>query len=201
MKLIGLYDSAYVRRVAISMRVMGFSYEHVALSVFRNVDAFKLYNPLVKAPTLVLSDGQTLTESTFILDYLDERAPERRLMPAAGPERLKALQTLSIALVAIEKAVTLVYETQLRPKELQHAPLLERYNGQLEAALDLLEARLPFAVTKGGALDQVAITSAVAYRFIEHYWPDLLLHGRHRALAALSAQCEQLPSFQATHFE
>lgn len=201
MKLVGMYDSPYVRRVAVSLHVQGFDYEHVALSVYRNIDAFRLYNPLTKAPVLVLSDGAILADSSCILDYLDQRVPERRLVPADGAARVAALQTITIALVAAEKAVALVYETTMRPKEVQHAPAIERATGQLATALDLLEAKLPFAVTHGGALDQVAITAAVAYRYVAHTQPALILHGRHPQLAALSAQCEQLPPFQATHYE
>lgn len=197
MKLVGLYDSPYVRRVAISLHVLGFAYEHVALSVFRNIEALKLYNPLIRVPTLVLADGQTLADSSFILDYLDERVPERRLIPAGGAERLAALQTLSIALVVADKAVARLVELTLRPKELHHAPLIERFTGQLVSALTLLETRLPFAVSRGGPLDQVAITSAVAYRYVVHSAPDLVLQGRYARLAAHSAQCEQLPAFQA----
>ena len=88
MKLIGLFDSPYVRRVAVSMRLLGFPFEHVALSVFRNQDEMRQINPLVKVPMLVLDSGEKLIESTFILDYLDgEAAPEKRLMPAAGHAR------------------------------------------------------------------------------------------------------------------
>jgi len=201
MKLIGQYDSPFVRRVAISLKILGFEFEHVPLSVFRNADSFKLYNPLLKAPTLVLSDGQTLSDSSFILDYLDQRVPERRLVPAAGPERLAALQTLSVALVASEKAVMLVYETKMRPANLHHLPTIERVRGQVVTALGMLDDRLPFAVTTGGHLDQVAITSAVAYRYVCHVAPELTGHGRHSRLASLSATCEQLPSFLSARLE
>jgi glutathione S-transferase len=200
MKLIGLYDSPFVRRVAISLKVQGFAYEHVPLSVFRNYEDFKAYNPLVKAPTLMLSDGQVITESDYILDYLDERVPERRLVPASGPARMAALQTIATAIVAAEKSVALVYETQLRPKQLHHQPLIDRFTGQLNAAIDLLESKFPGGAMTSAHLDQAAITSAVAYRFISHHQPDCLLHGKHPRLAALSSQCEQLPAFLAVPF-
>ena len=58
MKLIGLFDSPYVRRVAVSMRLLGFDFEHVALSVFRNQDEMRQINPLVKVPMLVLDSGE-----------------------------------------------------------------------------------------------------------------------------------------------
>ena len=60
MKLIGLFDSPYVRRVAVSMRLLGFDFEHVALSVFRNQDEMRQINPLVKVPMLVLDSGEKL---------------------------------------------------------------------------------------------------------------------------------------------
>jgi glutathione S-transferase len=200
MKLIGLYDSPFVRRVAISLHVQGFNFQHVPLSVFRNMDAFRLYNPLIKAPTLVLSDGTILTESSFILDYLDEQVPDKRLVPANGAARLAALQQLAIALVATEKTVALVYETALRPEEKHFAPLQERFRAQVTSALELLEARIgPLAL--GEHLNQVTITTAVAYRFIGHMVPDLLGHGRYPHLAALSTQCEELPSFLSAPLE
>ena len=201
MKLIGMYDSPFVRRVAISMKILGFEFEHVPLSVYRNPDAFKLYNPLLRAPTLVFLDGQTLSDSSFILDYLDQRVPERRLIPADGPERLLALQTLSVALVAAEKAITLVHETKSRPANVHYHPAVERARGQIVTALSMLDARLPFAVTTGGHLDQVAITSAVVYRYVCHVAPELTGHGRYSQLAALSATCEQLPSFLSARWE
>lgn len=196
MKLIGLYDSPFVRRVAVTLHAQGFAFEHVALSVFRNADAIKLYNPLLKVPTLVLSDGQTLTESGFILDYLDERVPERRLTPAAGPARVAALQTIATALVCAEAAVGYVYETKLRPEDKHFKTFIDRRHDQVATALALLESK-NIQVGVGHKLDQVAITTAVAYRFVTHALPELVGHGRYPHLASLSTHCEELPCFLA----
>ena len=57
MKLIGMLDSPYVRRVAISLKTLDIPFEHAAISVFRGFEAFQAINPVVKAPTLVLDDG------------------------------------------------------------------------------------------------------------------------------------------------
>lgn len=40
MKLIGMLDSPYVRRVAISLQLLGLRFEHQSLSVFRNFSEF-----------------------------------------------------------------------------------------------------------------------------------------------------------------
>ena len=42
MQLIGMLDSPYVRRVAISLRVLGVEVEHRQISLFRDLAAGKL---------------------------------------------------------------------------------------------------------------------------------------------------------------
>jgi glutathione S-transferase len=70
MRLIGMLDSPYVRRVAISLTAVGIPFEHEPLSVFRTYKEFEAINPVVKAPTLVLDDGTVLMESSLILEYI-----------------------------------------------------------------------------------------------------------------------------------
>ena len=53
MRLIGMLDSPYVRRVAIAMQLLEIPFEHDPLSVFSTYDQFRQVNPVVKAPTLV----------------------------------------------------------------------------------------------------------------------------------------------------
>ena len=71
MILVGQYDSPFVRRVAVSLRVLGFSYEHDTRSVFGDFDAMRQVNPLGRIPSLVLDGGEVLIDSTAILDWFD----------------------------------------------------------------------------------------------------------------------------------
>ena len=75
MRLIGMLDSPYVRRTAISLRMMGFDFELSQLSVFRNYDEFQAISPVVKAPSLVTDDGMVLIDSSLILEYAERMAP------------------------------------------------------------------------------------------------------------------------------
>src|SRR5499427_1644563 len=85
MFLIGQYDSPFVRRVAIAMRLYGIAFEHRPWSTFGDAELIAPYNPLRRVPTLVLDSGEALIESTAILDYLDETVgPERAMLPAQG---------------------------------------------------------------------------------------------------------------------
>src|SRR5215813_10852277 len=83
MFLIGQYDSPFVRRVAIALKLYGLAFEHKPWSTFGDADKIAPYNPLRRVPTLVLDDGEALIESTIILDYLDELVgPEKAMLPA-----------------------------------------------------------------------------------------------------------------------
>ncbi|MGY2252381.1 MULTISPECIES: glutathione S-transferase [Pseudomonas] len=162
MKLIGMLDSPYVRRVAISLDLYGVDFVHEPLSVFRSFDAFAQINPVVKAPTLVLDDGTVLMDSSLILDYLETLAPANKKLLAQQPAaRARDLHILGLALAACEKSVQIVYEHNLRPAEKQHAPWLDRVSGQLLAAYSLLEKQLP----DSEVLTQASITAAVAWSF------------------------------------
>src|SRR5258708_36697598 len=94
MILIGQYDSPFVRRVAIALRLYELSFEHRPWSTFGDGDKIAPYNPLRRVPTLVLGSGEVLIESTAILDYLDDLVgPEDALIPPRGPGPPRGLRT------------------------------------------------------------------------------------------------------------
>jgi len=200
MQLIGMLDSPYVRRVAISLPLLGILFEHRPISVFRTFDEFSAINPVVKAPSLVCDDGEVLMDSTLILEHVEAlAAPGRSLMPAGAAERQHALRLIGLALAACEKAVQIVYERTLRPVEKQHAPWLDRVRGQLLAACGELERearRQPLAATRE-SITQAGVTSAVAWGFIQMMLPEIVVAAEHPALNSYSAQAEQLPEFVA----
>src|SRR5215469_1339869 len=143
MRLIGMLDSPYVRRVAVSLKLMAIPFELEQTSVFRGFAQSAAINPVVKAPTLVTDDGLVLMDSTLILDHVERLAgPERSLMPGDGRARDEALRVIGLALAANEKAVQIVYERNLRPAEKQHQPWFDRVRGQLLSAFAGLEKEM-----------------------------------------------------------
>lgn len=193
MKLIGMLDSPYVRRVAISLDLYGVPFEHQALSVFRHFAEFSQINPVVKAPTLVLDDGTVLMDSSLILDYLEALAPaDKKLLPQSPSARARDVQVLGLALAACEKSVQIVYEHNLRPAEKQHAPWLERVSGQLLAAYTLLEKHLP----DDGALTQASLTAAVAWSFSQFTVASVVKAEAFPNLKRHAERLEQHPAFK-----
>jgi glutathione S-transferase len=200
MQLIGMLDSPYVRRVAISLQYLGLSFEHRSISVFRAFAEFEQINPVVKAPTLVCDDGVVLMDSTLILDYAEAlAAPGKSRMPSGIAERRDALKTIGLALAACEKAVQIIYERNLRPAEKRHQPWLDRVSGQLLSAFAELESELtrrPQEIA-AGAVDQATITTAVAWYFTQQTLADVVVAARHPGLCELSAQAEAKAEFRA----
>jgi len=197
MKLIGMLDSPYVRRTAISLKLLGLRFEHASVSVFRHFDRFREINPVVKAPTLVCDDGTVLIDSTLIIDYAEALA-RRSLVPAAIAERQHALRVIGLALAACEKAVQIVYEHNLRPTEKVHAPWVDRVHSQLLAAVEALEAEwkdAPLPV-EASELTQAGVSVAVAGGFIQLMVKDRVPASDYPRLVAYSAAAEQLDVFR-----
>ncbi|MWL88035.1 glutathione S-transferase family protein [Cupriavidus sp. SW-Y-13] len=198
MRLIGMLDSPYVRRAAISMRLLGLPFQHESVSVFRTFEQFRAINPVVKAPTLVCDNDVVLMDSTLIIDYAETLAG-RSLMPADIAHRQRALRTIGLALAACEKAVQNVYEHNLRPSEKVHQPWVERVNGQCASAFALLEdevATLPVPA-KEGDVDQAGLTAAVVWTFTQALLPGHVDPAQHPALAAYTAAVERFSSFSS----
>ena len=198
MQLIGMLDSPYVRRVAVSLQLLGLPFEHRSISVFRTFEQFSAINPVVKAPTLVCDDGTVLMDSTLIIDYAEAlAAPRKSLMPVGVMERQHALRVMGLALAACEKIVQIIYEHNVRPPEKVHQPWVARITGQLLAACEALEAevtRRPLALSP---IDQAGLTTAVVWHFIQSTRPELVPAANHPALQRFSEQAERLPEFAA----
>ena len=203
MKLIGMLDSPYVRRVAISAKRLGIDLDHQSVSVFRHFEQFQQINPVVKAPTLVLDDGEVLIDSTLIIDYLEALAgPGNSLMPGELNQRLRSLRLIGLALAACEKSVQLYYERNLRPAEIQFEPWVERVEGQLAAAYSALERELELQPLKtDGSIDQDGITLAVAWSFTRLVVPDQVDAWQFPLISAFTDYAEGLEAFVSTPIE
>jgi glutathione S-transferase len=215
MILIGMFDSPFVRRVAVTLNFFNMPFEHRNWSVGRDFDKIREFNPLGRVPTLVLDDGEALIESASILDFLDDSVgPTRALLPASGRTRRDALRLMAIATGAAEKGVLQLYEGVFRPEEKRHEPWLTRCRTQMHAALAELEraaqARAQPAGTSGAGagagaaswlvgdrMTQADITVACVFNFLN----EALGAGnsdRYPTLGAQSRGFEALPAFQAS---
>ena len=198
MILIGQYDSPFVRRVGIAMRLYGIPFEHKPWSTFGDADKIRPFSPVTRVPVLVLDDGDALIESHMILDYLDSLVPAaKRLFPAEEPQRRRALKVAALACNVADKAVALFYEEKLHTEVSEL--FASRCRSQIEATLAALEESRAAAGGPywfGEALGHADIVAATMLRHLAEAHPGLAPMHRYPALAAHSARMEAMPVFQ-----
>ncbi|MGO4170989.1 glutathione S-transferase family protein [Bosea sp. TAF32] len=196
MLLVGMLDSPYVRRAAITGTLLEVPFEHRSVSVFRHMDAFRAINPLIKAPTLVTDDGIAISESLLIIQHFEDVAG-RSLRPIEGVARRRDLALTGIGIVAADKAVSVEYERK-RPEAQRYAPWQERIVSQLHVALDLLDkAAKEGELTAGPELLPSDIAAAIAWGFCRFVIPEFVPEERWPALAEQARACEALDVFKA----
>jgi glutathione S-transferase len=197
MQLVGHYDSPFVRRVGVSLTVLGIPFERQLLSVFSNAEAMRAFNPLVRVPAVVLDDGECLIDSAAILDHLDEMVgPARALLPAGGKARRDALQKIVLATGIGDKAIAITYERR-KPAARIDETWIARCRAQQEGALGELDRRFADSKPDERRLMQPEITVAAMLGYLRLRQPETLPVGRYAALEALSAWAEALAAFQA----
>ena len=192
--LIGQYDSPFVRRVGIALRLYDIPFTHWPWSVFGDADRLRKINPLVRVPTLITGDGTVLTDSTIILDYLDSRVPaDRALVPRAEPARHRALRIVALACGLGDKAVSLFYERRLHD---QVSDLwVARCKGQIDGVLARLESDLN-GPWYGETMGHADIAVACVMGFVTEAHPGIVDRSTLPRLSELCDRLEALPVFR-----
>lgn len=202
MILIGMFDSPFVRRVAVSMTLLDIAFEHRNWSVGKDIAKIQGYNPLGRVPTLVLDNGDSLMESSAILDFLDEIAgKDRALLPPGGPQRRSALKIMAVATGTADKGVAQIYEQVFRPADKRHEPWIERCSAQMHAGLAELEryaAKLKLGDwLVGSSLTQADVTVSCVVTFLTEAKNVNASMAAYPALTSFVARCEALAAFKA----
>jgi len=196
MRLIGMLDSPYVRRVAISLDLLGVPFTHEPVSVFSTFEHFQRINPVVKAPSLVCDNGDVLMDSSLILQFVEAVTASDSLWSRDAAVLQREMRCVGLALAACEKSVQSMYERNLRPKAAQHEPWLHRLRGQMLAAYTALESEIAahprcYAANRS----QACVTTAVVWQFTQSVLADVVPAKEHPAIDALAGRMEATPSF------
>lgn len=102
MELYAYWRSQAGYRVRVALNLKGVAFHETIIDLDKgdqNSDAFRAINPQRAVPALV-EDGQApITQSLAILEYLEERYPEPKLLPAdlRGRARVRSLALLAAA--------------------------------------------------------------------------------------------------------
>ncbi|MCM2290304.1 MAG: glutathione S-transferase [Sulfuritalea sp.] len=200
MKLIGSLTSPYVRKIRIVLAEKKIDYDFVLDSPWEAGNQVAALNPLGKVPVLILDDDSTLFDSRVIAEYLDAVAPNNRLIPASGRERISVKRWEALADGVLDAAVSAFLEAR-RPDGERSPSWIERQRGKVLQALQAMSDELgeqPWCHGNSLSLADIAVGCALAYvsfRLGDIKWAEQFpnLAVLHEKLMQRAAFSETLP--------
>lgn len=198
MRLIGTYGSPFVRRVGVTLHLYGIAFDHAPLYTSTDRAQVEAVSPLGRIPALILPDGTALTDSSAILDHLDEIMDEAALTPRSGPGRRRVLALTALGLAIADKYVAAYYETTQRPASHLWQPWLDRLTAQVNQGLAALESQISGPYLAGDHLTQADVTAICALDSIIFDMPALITGHAYPKLGALRDRLLVLDAFRRT---
>ena len=148
-------------------------------------------NPLTRIPTLQLSTGEILFDSSAICDYLNEFS-DGGLLPAPGPTRRQVLKLELFGADIMDRAVVCRQET-LRPESLRWSGWVDAQFDRIGKVLDTLNANVPPL-----NLDLGTITVSCALEYLDFRFRDRPWRPERPKLSAWHEQFALRPSMAST---
>lgn len=198
MKLLGTLTSPYVRKARIVLAEKKIDCDFVIDNGGPDGTGLAPFNPLCRIPVLVLDDGSSLFDSRVIVEYLDNLAPNNRLLPPPGRERTAIRRWEALCDGALDAAVAAVMESR-RPIGEKSQSWIERQRKVIDLALAACAADLGDAAWCHGmtiTLADVALGSMLGY--LSFRFPHLDWRTRHPQLARHYDKLMQRPAFAET---
>jgi glutathione S-transferase len=204
MKLVGVYISPFVRRVAIALNHYGMPFERIEASVVDGRDEIAKFNGLVRVPSLILDNGTVLIDSHQILADLDRQVGQgKSLAPKAEATLRPYGQMIALLTGALEKVVATFYETRRRPDDKIWPQWAQQCATQAMGGVLAAERASPEALSTGGYMFEGRITHAdiaavLAYGALTGAMPDHVNNASCPKLAALHDRLAITPNFAST---
>lgn len=146
MKLLYQTHSPFARKVLVFAHEAGIADRldviHQETSPTRRNDLVFAENPLGKVPVLIRPGLPSLFDSDVICAYLDAAHDGRKLIPADGEPRWRALRNQALAQGLADAGIAIRWETVRRPEALRYPQIRDGYIEKLIAGYDWLEREL-----------------------------------------------------------
>ena len=169
MKLVYSPPSPFVRKVTtliyhanLNDSIELINVKTTALSVAEEARAA---NPLGKIPVMILEDGKAIFDSRVITRYLDDFAGSN-LYPQDKIYDILTLEALADGIM--ESAVSITYESKLRPQSEQSPSWMEAQWSKVLHAVKALDDGGFKAMDSGMNMGQIAVACALGYLDFRH---------------------------------
>ena len=197
MKLVYSPPSPFVRKVTtliyhanLNDRIELINVKTTALSV---AEEARSANPLGKIPVMILEDGKAIFDSRVITRYLDNFAGSN-LYPQDKIYDILTLEALADGIM--ESAVSITYESKLRPQNEQSPSWMEAQWSKVLHAIKALDDGQFQAMDSEMNMGQIAVACALGYLDFRHdarQW-----RSGHSNLASWNDKMKKLPALIKT---
>ncbi len=198
MKLISATPSPYARKIRIALAEKDIAFELQTEVPWNDDTSLPQHNPLEKLPVLILDDGSTIWESSFILEWLERKHPTPPLLPSdddgiLAHKRMDALST------GVCDAFMQVFFERMRPQAHQSQPWINRqmrkvHGGLAEIARTVGDRR--YALRDQFGMADIATGSMLGWLSVRA--PDLGWQTLYPNLEHYLDGLMERPSFQTT---
>lgn len=201
MKLYSYWRSTTAYRVRIAMALKGIEAEIVPVDLLAGEqcsDDYAALNPSKGVPTLVTDDGNVLTQSLAILDYLDAIAPEPPLLPGDAVTRCRVLGASLVIAMDIHPVNNLKVLNKLKEMGHDQTECLDWMHHWMTEGLtafdQLIDDDADYCFGDAPAFADICL---VAQLYNAHRWGVSL--DPWPRLAKIEARCLAHPAFAAAH--
>ncbi len=201
MKLYSYWRSSCSWRVRIALAHKRIPHELVPVHLIRgggeqHDSAYASLNPMRQVPALALDDGDVLTQSPAIIEYLEELYPEPPLLPRDPLSRARARELAAIVATGIQPLQNL---SVLREIERIGADRAAWARTWLERGLAALESRAaPGPLLAGDGMTLADIFAVPQLYNARRFGIDT---DAYPALSRAESACMQIPAFWDTRPE
>ena len=196
MKLYCSKTSPYARKVRVVAHELGLSdlIEEVPCDPFEPSPELLAANPLSRIPTLITERGESLPDSTLIIEYLQTRGRGLTALPR-GSKRWSALRRAHVAEGVINAAFATVIEKR-RPEGIRHVAFLDRQADVIRRSVAVLD--LEAAELLADMPGIVEVTTGVALAYLDLRMPYIEWRKGHEPLDRWFTAFALRPSMIAT---
>ena len=198
MQLLSATPSPYARKVRIALAEKNIPFELITEVPWNSDAQAPKHNPLGKIPVLILDDGSSVYESSFILEWLETKYPQPPLLPADPDQRLAA-KRLQVLADGVCDAFVLYFFERKRAEGQRSQPWIERQLRKMHGGMDEIGRLVPkegYCVGDRFGLGDIAVGCVVGYLSVRA--PEIEWQSRHPHLLALYERLMQRESFNTT---
>ncbi|MEI9430193.1 maleylacetoacetate isomerase [Mesorhizobium sp. Cs1299R1N3] len=190
-------------RVRIALNLKGLAYDIVPVNLVTGEQTSAEYlriNPVGGVPSLKLADGQILTQSMAILEYLDRIAPKPALLPGDPIEAAHVRAAALVVACDIHPVNNLKVGKKLKSLGHGQDEVVDWMNDWMARGFTALQSLIagatPFCFGDTPGLADICLVSQL---YNAHRWGTNL--SPFARLTAIEARCLDLPAFNAARPE